>query len=669
MVHSAKILLASTQAVALEQIITTKLSQFALSVELCYEATCLMTQLAARVYTILLVDLELLPPTSDADTFWTKARTLAPETAIVVLSPAEARRQAIDQLRQGAVDYLLEPVDPEELTFKIIRLLEIYALSITAKESDRLASTTDKLLLLHQTTQAISQTWQVDEALRIVLAKVQQLTGARISLIFPADRSGRLDVHPHVIGSINESIGSFGKNFWVEWAQQAALTQTIIRRLKPAEGDWPDPTVEVALFIPIFSRDKLIGVLGLGHAESAGFVASDIQWLSVFCDQVAIALENSRLFENLATAYIDLAQSRERILHSRNTLQALFDGISDSLIILDQDLTIIALNQVEAERQGYQPDELVGKSSLALDWTTSAPELLERVKESLSTGRETMWISPENETVPYLKDREFRIYPIRNRIGPIEQVIIFGQDVSERRRWQASLFRSANLAAVGQLAGSVAHQINNPLTITMANSQLLLYEVDPTSEAYDLASGILKAGTRIQNIVENLLGFSNQETYLFVETDLIETLEGALALVARSLQKDRVQLVKNYQGQSKLIASMSHLKLVWMNLILNARDAVVGYTQQPQITIGTASVSAREVKVTITDNGMGIPEKNFDQLFRPFFTTKPVGKALGLGLYSAQAIVERHRGQINVFSQPGLTTFEVILPLDNPRDL
>ncbi|MFN8459180.1 MAG: ATP-binding protein [Anaerolineae bacterium] len=669
MAHAGNILVASTQAAALEQMIKTKFNGLRLPVELCHAASDLMMQLTARGYTLLLVDLEFLPPASEAASFWIKLKTVAPETSVVVLAPPEARGQAVAHLPQGAVDYLLWPVEAEELAFKIGRLLEIYALKIAAQESDRLASTTDKLLLLHQTTQAISQTWQVDEALRIVLSKVQQLTGAKISLIFPADRSGRLDKQQHIIGSLNASSGHAWQNFWLEWAEQAALTQSIIRRLKPAAGEWPDPTIEIALFTSIFSRDKLIGVLALGHAEPAGFVASDIQWLSVFCDQVAIALENSHLFENLATAYIDLAQSRERILHSRNTLQALFDGISDSLIILDQDLTIIALNQVEAERQGYQPDELVGKSSLTLDWATSAPELLERVKESLSTGRETMWISPENETEPYLKDREFRIYPIRNRIGPIEQVIILGQDVSERRRWQASLFRSANLAAVGQLAGSVAHQINNPLTITMANSQLLLYEVDPSSEAYDLASGILKAGTRIQNIVENLLGFSNQGTYLFVEIDLIETLEGALALVARSLQKDRVELVKDYRAQPKLVASMSHLKLVWMNLILNARDAVVGYTQQPQITLSTEMVSTRQVKVAVTDNGMGIPEKNFEQLFRPFFTTKPVGKALGLGLYSAQAIVERHQGQIAVFSQPGLTTFEVTLPLDNPRDL
>ncbi len=107
-----------------------------------------------------------------------------------------------------------------------------------------------------------------------------------------------------------------------------------------------------------------------------------------------------------------------------------------------------------------------------------------------------------------------------------------------------------------------------------------------------------------------------------------------------------------------------------MNLLLNARDAVTGHTEQPQITISTKMISEREIKVVILDNGVGITKEDFEQLFRPFFTTKPVGKALGLGLYSAHTIIERHNGQINASSQPGIeTAFEVVLPLDNPRDL
>lgn len=664
MATSERVLLVSSQAPALYQVIEASLTRLSGSVEILTDPAHLFARLGVQVYRLLLIDLELLDETAGGEPFWARLGEIRPQPAVIVLAPADQRRQAVEQLQNGVADYILLPVTPLELELRINRVLEIHPVQVSSP-ANPLNSTSDELLLLHQATQEVNQAWPVDEALKVVLAKAQQLTAANAAVIFLADRSGNLERNNALGISWYEKIGADKENeadLLFTLAEQAALAQEIIQH------QLAGPILLSSVCLPLILRDRLIGVLVLGRCDLTGFAASHIYWLSVFCDQAAIAIENARLFENLASAYIDLAQSREQILHSRNTLQVLFDGITDGLCILDQDLTIKSLNQVEAARQGQRPEELVGKSCLSLDWAKAAPELLKRIKESLTTGRETTWISSESETEPYLKDREFRIYPIRNRIAQIEQVIIFGQDVSERRRWQASLFRSANLAAVGQLAGSVAHQINNPLTVTMANSQLILREIDPTSEAYELAQGTLKAGERIQKIVENLLGFSNQETYFFVEADLIETIEGALALVARPLQKDRVELIKQYEVRPKLSASVSHLKLVWMNLLLNARDAVVGYTDHPQITISIQAVSKREVKVVITDNGVGIAEKDFERLFRPFFTTKPVGKALGLGLYSAHAIIERHRGQINVSSQPGvITTFEVILPLDNPR--
>jgi len=540
-------------------------------------------------------------------------------------------------------------------------------LRVTAPHPD---SQVDELLMLNEATQEILQTLELDEALNIVLNKARQMTRADLAKVYLTDRKGNLSKSKFLIKTSPLSDKPGEDYLLFNLARQAALTQNIISQEKTQEKAWQNQSLLSALVVPMVSRAKLIGVLALGSIHPSYFSDKHVRWFSVFCKQAAIAIENARLFQDLSSAYIDLAQSREKILQSRNTLRVVFDGITDGLYILDQDLTITALNQIEAKRQGRVPGELIGQSYLSLDWAKAAPELLNKIKESLETGRETTWISPENENEPYLKDREFRIYPIRNRLAHIEQVMVFAQDVSERRRWQASLFRSANLAAVGQLAGSVAHQINNPLTVTMTNSQLILLDTNPKEEVHELATGILKAGERIQYIVANLLEFSNQEEYFFVQTSLTDTIEGALALVIRSLKKAKIRVIKDYQAQPMLSASVSHLKLVWVNLLLNARDAVTDYAQQPQVTISTKAISANGVKVAITDNGVGLNKSDMEQLFRPFFTTKSVGKALGLGLYSAHAIIERHNGQIRAISQPGVaTTFEVILPLDNPRDL
>jgi signal transduction histidine kinase/DNA-binding response OmpR family regulator len=649
---SSAVLLASQQSARLQEII----DQDGLIIDSLGHEAELIGQLAQKSYNLLVVDFSLLSTTAPAAPYCARLKAISPGTAVIILANEDDRDRAIAELQHGADEYFLIPANPVELRIRAGRLLDRQTLEQRFGLIQPEARI-DELSTLNKATQEILQTLQLDEALKIVMAKARQITEAEVVKIYMTDQQGNLSRGRSLIETSSLADKPGESYLLFSLARQSANTLNIDSHQKSSKREWQGQSLGSALVI--------------GRQSPATFSVYQIQWLSVFCNQAAIAIENARLFQDLSTAYIDVAQSREKILHSRNTLQVIFDGISDGLYILDQDLTISALNQVEASRLGYDhPNELVGKSYPSLDWTKSAPGLLGRIKESLESGRETTWISPENENDPYLKDREFRIYPILNRLAHIEQVVVFAQDVSERRRWQASLFRSANLAAVGQLAGSVAHQINNPLTVTMTNSQLLLLDVDPDSERQDLTAGILKASERIQNIVANLLEFSNQEQYFFVETDLIDTIEGALALVIRSLRKARIRVVKDYQAQPMLPASVSHLKLVWINLLLNARDAVVDYAEQPQITISTVAISEREVKVGITDNGVGLKEADFDHLFRPFYTTKPVGKALGLGLYSAHAIIERHRGEIKATSLPGVaTTFEVLLPLDSPRDL
>ncbi|MCB0167453.1 MAG: PAS domain-containing protein [Anaerolineae bacterium] len=637
------------------------LATTSLDLDLFPETAQLTNQFSQQVYSLVLLDVGRSSAALLAE--W---RAISPETIIILLASPEERPQAIDQLYLGAYDYLLLPPNPQEFTLKVKRILEKQP--IQQKISVFLDDAPTGLLLLNEATQEMIQTLELAAAQRVILARARQVTQAEIAQIYLADKRGHLtesqtDALPGAEALVDNEL-------LFKLVQQAALTQMVIsQRLtyEVAEGNLVTTSVQVN---PIISREKLIGVLALISRRDDAFSNQLKQWLAIFCSQAAIAIENAYLFQDLSSAYIDLAQSREKILHSHNTLQVIFDGISDGLYILDQDLSVSTVNRIEAERQGGKPEELVGKSYLLLDGPNDAPELIAQIKEALRTGQETTWTSPKDESNQYLKDREFHIYPIRNRLAQSEQVVVFAQDVSERRRWQASLFRSANLAAVGQLAGSVAHQINNPLTVTMTNSQLILLDTEPDTETYEMATGILKAGERIQNIITNLLEFSNQERYFFVLTDLVETIEGALALVIRSLKKANIKIITDYQASPMLSASVSHLKLVWINLLLNARDAMSNLPRQPQITVSTHLVSDREVKVVITDNGTGIAEKDLDQLFRPFFTTKPVGKALGLGLYSAHAIVDRHNGQIKVSSVPNVaTTFEVILPLDNPRDL
>jgi two-component system NtrC family sensor kinase len=423
------------------------------------------------------------------------------------------------------------------------------------------------------------------------------------------------------------------------------------------------------LAAPLITGDNILGAICLESPHADAFSDDDRVLLSAFADQASIAIQNASLFQDLSSAYVDLASSREEILRSRNVLQALFDGITDGLYIVDREMEIIAVNQAEAQRLTLSPDELQGRVCDESLWEEAAEKLRQMIQLALDTEAEQSW--PSQADAPNrgpFTNQNIHVYPILSTSGPAQRAIVFAHDVSEMRQLQASLFRSANLAAIGQLAASIAHEINNPLTVVTGNAQLLQMEIDESDSNYELSNRIRESGARMQRIVQNLLDFSSQETYQFDWIEVEETIEDALALIAHPLRKANIQVKKDLTGVPLICASANHLKLIWMNLLLNARDAIHQRDGEGEIRIGAESTSDT-LSILITDDGVGIPAEHFEHLFRPFFTTKPPGKGLGLGLYTCRAIVTRHQGKIHIESQPDQGTIvRVSLPIQHTPD-
>jgi two-component system NtrC family sensor kinase len=429
---------------------------------------------------------------------------------------------------------------------------------------------------------------------------------------------------------------------------------------------------------PLKVNERVIGAIVVESPQSEAFLSSDEILLHTFASHASLAIQNANLFRERSLAYQDLARQQEEILRSHRTLQALFNGITDGLYIVDHNLRVVAINQAEIKRLGQTADALIGQHCDASIWGEAAPMMSEIVLDTFETGNENNWVSQTDTSRrgPFT-DRDVRTYPIfltpasvspsaqTEKRGEVSQVIILAQDVSEKRQLQASLFRSANLAVVGRLASSIAHQINNPLTVIIANSQLMELDEDPASPDFPIIQHIVEAGVQIRQIVQNLLDFSTQDSYDLFETDIQATIEDALALVAHPLRKTNIEVVKEINLFTPVIASASHLKLLWMNLLLNARDAILERKEEGIIKIRTKPVEAGQIRVQIIDNGIGIlPEYN-EHLFRPFFTTKSPGQGLGLGLYTCRTIVEYHQGQIKLENNqdgPGVTV-SVLLPL------
>lgn len=244
-----------------------------------------------------------------------------------------------------------------------------------------------------------------------------------------------------------------------------------------------------------------------------------------------------------------------------------------------------------------------------------------------------------------------------------EQVVQLEKALSELKQTQSELVQSEKLASIGQLAGGMAHEINNPLQVIRGRIELLFNRigVDPAS-ARDLET-VLKHVDRIADIVSGLLRFARRrpegESQAFSVDDAIRE---TLAVLGNHLKVGNIKLVTRLRSPRPCVLGSSvKMQQVFTNIILNAQQAMEGVGGELSIQ---TSESHGCVSVSISDTGPGIGEEHLPHVFEPFFTTKPEGRGTGLGLSVTYGIVQSHGGQIEVKSREGEgTTFIITLPI------
>jgi two-component system NtrC family sensor kinase len=244
------------------------------------------------------------------------------------------------------------------------------------------------------------------------------------------------------------------------------------------------------------------------------------------------------------------------------------------------------------------------------------------------------------------------------------------QDRTEQRRLENSLLQAGKLAAIGQLAAGVAHEINNPLTAINVNAQILKMFIPSEGELYESVDLIARAGDRASSVVRSLLDFARQNQYSFEPGDVNHSLQQALQLVAYQLRAAHISVQQKLGADLPPVeASWEHLKSVWLNVLINARDALLPRPEPREIEVVSRKTAEDEVQVLIADNGVGMTPAEVNHIFEPFYTTKDPGQGTGLGLATSQRIVHQHGGVIEVLSEPGKgTIFIVRLPLRPTRE-
>ncbi|MCA9926340.1 MAG: response regulator [Anaerolineales bacterium] len=612
---------------------------------------------------LVLLDMRM-PRMSGLDVLnWIRKHPELQYTRVVLLTAAAGSHEKVEALSAGADDYITKPYSPQELLARVKTILRTLALE------KQLQRQSQQLATLNRIGQQVAAKLEAAEVLETAVSGIGSLLDTTIaaalqleggSLRYKAVHFANGNPHPDKLPIVLPGQGILGtvlteqKGHFINYIEANG-------RFLPATDAPNDQEIYNMIVVPLVVRSRPVGVLSAYNKPGTGFNDVDLDLFASLASSISEAIENSWLFQRIRLR-------QQELLENRNTLQALINGIPHPIYTINKNWELVTVNQSKADELETTPDTLVGPVCYRAFFNRETPcdhcgvaLTLEKRQEKVWTHS---WIGPDH----LLREWDVSAYPIPSKQADSARAVILWQDRTEERRLETSLLQAGKLAAIGQLAAGVAHEINNPLTAVNANAEILKMVIPLEDENYESVDLIHRAGVQAAKVVRGLLDFARQEQYSFAPADINNSIQQALDLVQYQLYQANTKIMLNMDYNLPLIvASWEHMKSVWLNLIVNARDAVEYQEENREVEITTRMSPDRDhIQVLIRDNGKGMSKAEQVHIFEPFYTTKDPGKGTGLGLATCHRIVEQHNGEINVVSAPGEgTTFIIRLPVDH----
>ncbi|MDX2192331.1 MAG: ATP-binding protein [Gemmatimonadales bacterium] len=490
------------------------------------------------------------------------------------------------------------------------------------------------------------------------LALVARLA-RQLNAPLPADQTLRA-----LLAELRAGLGAGRVALWMREPNAAGFT----RVADPADPAPPEPVASLETLppAPAARRWRLVHDgewLGLLEVEAP---PPEPLLLEAVADLLAPFLASLELSEDLA---LEVAERSREVESQRLFTSLIIDSLPVGLYVIDRDYRVQVWNRRrELGPQGRPRAEVLGH--VVFDVLTRQP------REEFQAEFDRVFASGELAVVEVdvAVGEQLRTYrntkvPMRLGDGGVTHVIVIGEDVTEARAMTERILQSEKLAAIGQLAAGVMHEINNPLATIGACVAALEGRLDalpgaarPVFEEY---LGLVdKEVVRCTGIVNGLLDFSRPKARRQAAVALNALVIEALDLLRHHPRYKRVQVVRELEADlPDAVGNAEQLVQAVLALLLNALDAL---ESGGRLTVRTRRPRARgdEVVLEVEDTGMGIPRAEQTKIFEPFYTTKPPGRGTGLGLSICYGIIEAHRGRIEVESAPGRgATFRVALPV------
>jgi PAS domain S-box-containing protein len=349
---------------------------------------------------------------------------------------------------------------------------------------------------------------------------------------------------------------------------------------------------------------------------------------------------------------------------SEENLRALIENAPDAITAYDLEGTILDCNRRGEELLGYSREELVGRGMFEIgvipeDYTARAGRALEKGDWDMS-GRpfEFDLLTKDGSRITV------EATTITVERGGQNQIICISRDVTERRQMEQQLQLAGRLAAVGELAAGVAHELNNPLSAVQGFAQYLAERESVDANTRGDLETIYREAQRATRITGNLLSFARKHAPEKTFLSLNDVVERSLELHAYRMRVNNVAISTELASDlPKTMADFHQMQQVFVNVITNAEQAMTQEHGRGTLTIKTEQ-AGKMIRVTFGDNGPGMSREVLSSVFDPFFTTKEVGKGTGLGLSICYGIVREHGGRLHAESDPGRgATFVVEIPI------
>lgn len=351
-------------------------------------------------------------------------------------------------------------------------------------------------------------------------------------------------------------------------------------------------------------------------------------------------------------ADIESLVSRREFIAAPEFFQSVLDGIQDAIKIVDPEFRIVYANKASEARSGKFMPELIGKNCYREFYHRDGPCAFCHTKGAFQTGEKAVSAYEAPGKDGLMQYFELTSYPIKDDLGCVRFVIEITKDVTERKRLEQQLLHSERLASMGTLASSLAHEINNPLSVILGYTQDLLTETpagDPRAQSLKIME---EEAIRCGRVLQRLLNFARAHPPEMAPADLGKVLQTVAALIKPQAKKTSVELrVKVPKALPALLGDAHQLEQLFLNLVLNALQAM---PEGGKLSLH-AEHDAKVLRAVVTDTGSGIAAADLPRVFDPFFSRK--GEAgTGLGLAICQRIVAAHRGTLRLESEPGRGT-------------